>query len=302
MLSPAEVLNLTSGDIRPSYPPLRFTFSPTPLVSRASSESCAGSPNSSTSVALVALLMLLSGASATDPVMDQVLRRLIRSRKASVRSRTTGGRSLRAQREAEVVCGASVLAGLEMGEGEVEAHPGQVGVAGEHGAEPRDGSLPVTLVERDRAVQEVEVVEVPFVRLDALEQELGVVRRTLRERGPGGFDQGFGRGGRRVVAAVAAVTAPALVPAQSPRSERARGTGGRAEPRTCACAPSYCVWRKERGSYDQVEVGGGRLRDFSSLVGCRDALAALRRHHGACHVRERRLASSWPAYPMTPLV
>ena len=90
------------------------------------------------------------------------------------------------------MCGASVLAGLEMGEGEVEAHPGQVGVAGEHGAEPRDGGLPVAPLERDRAVQEVEVVDVPFVRLNALEQEFGVVWRTLRERCPRGLDQRFG--------------------------------------------------------------------------------------------------------------
>ena len=50
---------------------------------------------------------------------------------------------------------------------------------------------------RDRAVQEVEVVEVPLVRLDALEQELRVVQRALRERGPCGLDQGFGGERRR---------------------------------------------------------------------------------------------------------
>ena len=93
------------------------------------------------------------------------------------------GRHIRvAKRQAEVVARPAVLAGLEIGEGEVETHPWQVGIAGQHGAETIDGSLPFAALERDRAVQEVEVVDVPFAGLDAFENELGIVQFALRKR------------------------------------------------------------------------------------------------------------------------
>ena len=66
------------------------------------------------------------------------------------------------QGQAKVVGRPALLAGLEIGEGEVEAHPWQVGIAGQHGAETLGGSLPFAPLKRDRAVQEVEVVDVPF--------------------------------------------------------------------------------------------------------------------------------------------
>ena len=84
-----------------------------------------------------------------------------------------------------------VLAGLEVGEGEVESHPRQRRVAGQHSTEPGDGGLPVAPPERDRPAQEVEVVDVPLARLDAFEKELGVVQLAPRERRSGGLDQGL---------------------------------------------------------------------------------------------------------------
>ena len=84
-----------------------------------------------------------------------------------------------------------VLAGLEVGEGEVEPHPQQRRVAGQHGAEAGDGGLPVAPPERDRPAQEVEVVDVSLALLDAFEEELGVVQLALRERRSGGLDQGL---------------------------------------------------------------------------------------------------------------
>ena len=88
--------------------------------------------------------------------------------------------------------GVAVLARLEIGQGEVEPHPGQIGVAGDHGAEASDGLLPFAPLGRDRAVQEVEIVDIALARPDAIQQELGVVQLVLGERGPGGLDQGLG--------------------------------------------------------------------------------------------------------------
>ena len=84
-----------------------------------------------------------------------------------------------------------VLAGLEVGEGEVEPDPQQRRVTGEHGTEPGDGGLLVALPQRNRPAQEVEVVGVPLARLDASEKELGVVQLAPRERRSGGLDQGL---------------------------------------------------------------------------------------------------------------
>ena len=99
-----------------------------------------------------------------------------------------GRQILVAQRQAKVVGRPAVLAGLEIGEREVEAHPRQVGIAGQHGAEAGDGGLPVAPPERDGAMQEVEVVDVSLAGLDTLEQEFRIVQFALHQRRPGGFD------------------------------------------------------------------------------------------------------------------
>ena len=102
------------------------------------------------------------------------------------------GKVLGAQRQTEVIGRVAVLARLEIGQCQVEPHPGQIGIARQHRTEPGDGILPVPPCQRDRAVQEVEIVDVPFARLDALQQELGVVHLALRKRRPGGLDQDLG--------------------------------------------------------------------------------------------------------------
>ena len=55
-----------------------------------------------------------------------------------------------------------------------------------------NGLLPFAPLGRDRAVQEVEIVDIALARPDAIQQELGVVQLVLGERGPGGLDQGLG--------------------------------------------------------------------------------------------------------------
>ena len=88
--------------------------------------------------------------------------------------------------------GAAVFFGPEVGERQIEPHPRQGRVTDQHGAEPGDGGLPILSRHRDRAVKEIQVVCIPFSRLDALEQELRIIQFTLSQRCPGGFDQGFG--------------------------------------------------------------------------------------------------------------
>ena len=84
------------------------------------------------------------------------------------------------------------LFGPEVGERQIEPHPRQGRVTDQHGAETGDGGLPILPRHRDRAVKEIQIVYIPFSRLDALEQELRVFQFTLGQRRPGGLDQGFG--------------------------------------------------------------------------------------------------------------
>ena len=119
-----------------------------------------------------------------------------------------GGQLLVAKSLAEMIGRVPILACLEIGESEVEPHPRQIGVAGEHGAEAGDGGLPVAPLGRDGAVQEVEIVDIPFARLDALEQKLRILQVALcqglsgRSRS-GSRAESFGRGGACTSAAPA---------------------------------------------------------------------------------------------------
>ena len=177
--------------MRASYPPEIRTFRPTPLVCRASSESVAGRPNRAISRALVAALMLLSGARVREPETDQLFAPPDPVEKRQRIRPHGGGQVVLTEHEAEMIGRLLVLAGLEVGEGEVEPDPQQRRVAGKHGAEACDGGLPVAPPERDRPAQKVEIVDVPLARLDASEKELGVVQLAPRERRSGGLDQGL---------------------------------------------------------------------------------------------------------------
>ena len=88
---------------------------------------------------------------------------------------TIGGKILVAERLAEMVCGATVLFGPEVGERQVEPHPRQARVTDQHGAETGAMAvLPILPCHRDRAVKEIQIVDIPFSRLDASEQKLRV--------------------------------------------------------------------------------------------------------------------------------
>ena len=91
-----------------------------------------------------------------------------------------------------MVCGSTVFFGPEVGERQIEPHPRQGRVTDQHGAEPGDGGLPILPRHRDRAVKEIQIVCIPFSRLDAPEQELRVLQFPLSQRRPRGLDQGFG--------------------------------------------------------------------------------------------------------------
>ena len=133
--------------------------------------------------------MLLSGASASEPLTDHDLRRRIWSRRARARGAHDGRQVQVAERQAKVVGGPDVLARLEVGERQVEAHPRQVGIAGQHGAEADDGGLPIAPLQGDGTAQKIHIVDVAFPRPEAVEQEGGVIRLPLRQRRAGGFDQ-----------------------------------------------------------------------------------------------------------------
>ena len=96
--------------------------------------------------------MLSSGTSAIPPFSDHDLRRRDRVEKGKRPSTGSGRQAVIAKRLAEVIRRAAVLARLEIGEREVEPHPGQFRIAGQHGAKPRDGGFPVAPLGCDRAV------------------------------------------------------------------------------------------------------------------------------------------------------
>ena len=82
--------------------------------------------------------------------------------------------------------GQIVLSRIEKGPGEFEAWSGEIGVSDEHGAEARDGGLPVTTLHGDHALQEVQLVDVSFTRLNDL-------RAGTRHRPPCPRPRRYGR-------------------------------------------------------------------------------------------------------------
>ena len=67
---------------------------------------------------------------------------------------------LAGQHALEMPPGQIVLSRIEKGAGQFEAWSGEIGVADEHGAEARDGGLPVATLHGDHAVQKVQLVDV----------------------------------------------------------------------------------------------------------------------------------------------
>ena len=163
----------------------------------------AGDPKRSTSLALVAALILLSGRTATDPVTDQALRRreLGRERCAKrPRTHTMARQVLGAQRQTEVIGRVAVLARLEIGR--VRARSSRTRGRSEPPCAPaspgtgRWPSLPVqsACAARSCRAGSLRIVDVPFARLDALQQELGrSSSRALRKRRPGGLTRILGK-------------------------------------------------------------------------------------------------------------